>query len=71
MIGTKTAGIPELIPSECVVRRKARRDIAEAIIQLANPEKMTELAKMNFEEAMKYQIGILNMKRKKYFTRIS
>lgn len=71
VIGTKTAGIPELIPSECVVKRKARRGIAEAIIQLANPEKMTELAKMNFEEAMKYQIGILNMKRKKYFTRIS
>lgn len=70
VVGAKTAGMPELIPSECVVRRKARRDIAEAIIQLANHEKMTELAKMNFEEAEKYQSSILKARRDAYFEHI-
>lgn len=71
VIGTKTAGIPELISPEYVVRRKSIRQIAITVIRVVKCGKMTELAKMNFEEAMKYQIGILNMKRKKYFTRIS
>lgn len=70
VVGAKTAGIPELIPSECVVRRKARRGIAEAIIRIADHEKMMELAKRNFKKAEDYRSSVLNARRDAYFERI-
>ncbi len=70
VIGARTAGIPELIDSECVVRRKSVKDIAQTIIRIANREKMTELAKRNFEEAKKYQESILSERRNSYYQRV-
>ncbi len=67
VIGARTAGIPELIPDECVVRRKSVKDIADAIIRFANKEKMTELAMANFENAKAYQNDILSEKRNSYY----
>lgn len=71
VIGARTAGIPELISPECVVRRKACRDIAETIIRIADPETMAELAKRNFEEAGKYQSSVLKARRHAYFEHIT
>ena len=70
VIGAKTAGIPELISPECVVKRKSAKDIAEAVIRLANPETMTELALQNFQEAGGYCDSILTARRMKYFSQI-
>ena len=69
-IGANTAGIPELLPPECVVRRKSEKDIANAIARLADRRKMTELAKRNFEEAKEYRDSVLNARREAYFSRI-
>ena len=69
-IGAKTAGIPELITPECVVRRKSVKDIAETILQILNCETTTALAKRNFNEAKGYQNEILEKKRNEYFARI-
>lgn len=69
-IGARTAGIPELLSPECVVRRKSSTDIAETIIRIANREKMEELAKRNFEEAKEYRNDVLNARREAYFARI-
>lgn len=69
-IGARTAGIPELLSPECVVRRKSAKDIAETIIRIANQDKMTELAKRNFEEAKEYRNSVLNARREAYFSRI-
>lgn len=69
-IGARTAGIPELLSLECVVRRKSAKDIAETIIKIANQEKMTKLAKRNFEEAKEYRNSVLNARREAYFSRI-
>lgn len=66
-IGARTAGIPELLSSECVVRRKSSTDIAETIIRIATQEKMEELAKRNFEEAKEYRNDVLNARRETYF----
>ena len=71
VIGARTAGIPELIPEECVVQRKSSRDIAEAILRIAGSEKMTELAKWNFKEAGKYQSAALKARRHAYFEYIT
>lgn len=69
-IGARTAGIPELLSPECVVRRKSSTDIAETIIRIANREKMEELAKRNFGEAKEYRNDVLNARREAYFARI-
>lgn len=69
-IGARTAGIPELLSPECVVRRKSSTDIAETIISIANQEKMEALAKRNFEEAKEYRNDVLNARREAYFARI-
>jgi len=69
-IGAKTAGIPELIDPECVVRRKSEKDIAQVVIRLADRQKMTALAKRNYEEAKGYRDNILNEKRNAYFAQI-
>lgn len=69
-IGARTAGIPELIAPECVVRRKSVSDIAETIIKIANAEKMTALANENFEKAKEYLDTVLGARRGEYFARI-
>ena len=69
-IGARTAGIPELLSPECVVKRKSSADIAETIIRIAHQEKMKELATRNFEEAKEYRNDVLNKRREAYFSRI-
>lgn len=69
-IGARTAGIPELIAPECVVRRKSVSDIAETIVKIANAEKMTALATENFEKAKEYLDTVLGARRGEYFARI-
>ena len=66
-VGAKTAGIPELISEECVVKRKSAKDIADTIIRIYNKDKMTELSKMNFERSKGYLNDILSDKRNKYY----
>lgn len=69
-IGARTAGIPELIPEDCVVRRKSARDIADAIIRINSEETMARLAEMNFEHSKAYLDDVLNARRGEYFSRI-
>ena len=69
-IGAKTAGIPELIAPECVVKRKSYRDIAETVIAIANSAKMTELAIQNFLQSKDYLDDVLSVRREEYFLRV-
>lgn len=70
VIGAKTAGIPELIAPECVVRRKSVKDIVDTILAINNPETLTQLAKQNFETAGGYLDEVLDARRSAYFERI-
>lgn len=70
VIGARTAGIPELISDECVVKRKSSSDIVRAVKEIYNEEKMTELAKKNFEESKKYSDDILSSRRNDYYKKV-
>lgn len=70
VIGARTAGIPELIPEECVVRRKSAKDIAETVTAICNEEKLAQLAKRNFEESKNYLDEVLAERRNAYFKKI-
>lgn len=67
-IGARTAGIPELINKECVVKRKSAKEIANAIVAISNKDKMKELANNNFVTAGKYHNDILAKKRNDYYS---
>lgn len=71
-IGARTAGIPELISDDMVVRRKKVKDIAKKILWYTNLElKDKELiAKNNICEAQKHSNDILNTKRERFFQEI-
>ena len=71
-IGAKTAGIPELLDDEMVVRRKSINDIVDKIIRyhdMTEHERL-EISKRNFLEAKQYTSLVLDERRNKYFERI-
>lgn len=70
VIGTRTAGTPELINEECVVDRKSSDDIVRAICTIANKEKFLRLADNNFNRASDFKIDILDDRRNNFFDRI-
>lgn len=67
-IGAKTAGIPELINPECVFKRRSAKAIAKTIISINNKEKMSELARINHNNAINYENTVLERKRKEYYS---
>ncbi|MBQ7968413.1 MAG: glycosyltransferase family 4 protein [Clostridia bacterium] len=70
VVGAKTAGIPELIDTECVVMRKSVSDIVQVVCRIANPEKMAELAKQNFESSKGYLDSVLGERRENYYQKV-
>lgn len=67
-IGAKTAGIPELLSSDCIFSN-SKNNINEICDLLTNftQEKMRYQAKKNFVEAKKYEFSLLENKRRKFF----
>ena len=70
VIGARTAGIPELISPECVVKRKSSKEIAKTIVEIADSKKMTELATQNFDKAKEFQDYVLSERRNNYYSKI-
>lgn len=68
-IGAKTAGIPELIDGEFVVRRKNVLDIVDRVYKYTelSDEQRSEISRRNFEEAKKYEADCLNARREAYY----
>lgn len=71
-IGARTAGMPELIDSDFVVRRKSATDIAHAIRQYTalSDDKRMEIALKNFNEAKLYTSEVLDKRRNEFFNQI-
>ena len=68
-IGAKTAGIPELLPDECIVPQKSVQEIA-LCIQYMLDDGLEKYASQNFEEAQLYKPDVLDARRNRYFRRI-
>lgn len=69
-IGARTAGIPELIPSECVIRRKSAKNIVKAVLAIWDEKKLMQLAERNFDESKIYLDESLTQRRNAYFHKI-
>lgn len=65
-IGTKVAGIPELLSQQSLVRKGSVTDIVNAILRLSNKEVMLEEAQRNFHVASDYSIDVINERRQSF-----
>lgn len=68
-VGARTAAIPELIQPKYVISRKSYRDIFKVLTSVSK-EELVEQAKVNFEEAKKYQDHIICARRDAFFDKI-
>lgn len=67
VVGSRTAGIPELIAYECVFERKNPKAIASAIRNIVDGNKMEENAVLNFNKSKEYLLDKLNERRNKLY----
>ena len=70
VIGARTAGIPELISQDCIVKRKSVKDITDTIVKLADSEKLTVIANRNFSKSKEFLDDVLSEQRNMYYERI-
>lgn len=72
-IGARTAGIPELLDDDMVVRRKSPKAIAETIIAYLEltVEQKERVAERNWKEAGKYEKSVLDDRRNAFYHRIA
>lgn len=68
-IGARTAGIPELLPQECLVPRKSVTEIADRICDMLD-HGLKEYAIQNFQCAGQLSAETLDARREAYFTKI-
>lgn len=66
-IGTKTGGIPELLPSECLVERKSPNDIANKIEKFLDKKFLENISNINYQNSLNYTEEALNKQRAQYF----
>ena len=67
-IGTKIAGIPELIDKRCLYEKNDIGQLTEKIENfIKNSDFMTEQAKYNFSKAKEYDIEIINKRRFEFY----
>lgn len=69
VIGSVTAGIPELVPKDCLIRKRNVKDIIDRIIYLHNlsPDKKAAISKRNFEKSKEFLCDVLDAKRNSFF----
>lgn len=65
-IGAKTAGIPELIDEECLVKRKSVKEIASTVQRMLKSG-LQGYSERNFERANNFKKESLDLRRNRYF----
>lgn len=71
-IGSDVAGIPELLDTDCIVRRKNVSDIVMAIFKYKTSDiiEKNHVSERNYYEAQKYRESVINQRRNDYFINI-
>ena len=70
VIGARTAGIPELIPTECVVKRKSSKQIVDTVLVMSNKETLSKYARLSFEKSKEFLEAALAKKRTSYYKKM-
>lgn len=71
-IGSRVAGIPELLPSECLIRPGDARDLGRLLVRAAHdPAWRREQAVRNWDKATEYSRDVLEPKRREFWERFT
>lgn len=66
-IGTRVAGIPELLNDEFLVKKGSVTEIVHALATQMTPDSMITQSQQNFIKASKYTLDIINARRQHFF----
>ena len=66
-VGTRVAGIPELLHDDYLVKKGSVAEIVYLLATQMTPEKMKVQAEANFKKASEYSLDIINKRRQKFF----
>lgn len=66
-VGTRVAGIPELLPDDYLVKKGSVDEIVRVLSTNMDKESMKKQAKANFEKASEYTLDIINKRRQAFF----
>lgn len=66
VIGSNLAGIPELLPSDCLFKKGKYKEIVSSINYIIKSD-MEKLAIRNFEYVQKYEKNLLQLKRQAFY----
>jgi len=66
-VGTRVAGIPELLTDDYLVKKASVNDIVDVLSQRMNKENMKLQARNNFAKASGYTLDIINARRQAFF----
>lgn len=69
-VGSKTAGIPELLQNECLFDRKSSKSIKKILLYIINECNLEKISDENCRNAKKYLEDNLNKKRFDYYKEI-
>lgn len=72
VIGSTTAGTPELVPTECLVRRRSVSDIVERVtyVRGLTADECKAMSKRNFEKSKEYLADVLDARRNEFYNKI-
>ena len=68
-IGARTAGIPELIDDDCVVKQASAEDIARCVKKMCSMD-ISKFAKRNFEKSKEFLSTVLEERRNTFYQEI-
>lgn len=68
-VGTRVAGIPELLADDYLVKKGSVDEIVRVLSTKMDKESMQNQAKRNFEKASEYTLDIINKRRQAFFDR--
>ena len=66
-VGTRVAGIPELLPNDYLVKKGSVDEIVRVLSTKMDKESMKKQAEANFKKASEYTLDIINARRQKFF----
>ena len=66
-VGTRVAGIPELLGDDYLVKKGSVDDIIEVLSTKMNKECMKKQARVNYAKASEYTLDIINARRQAFF----
>ena len=69
-VGSNTAGIPELLNGEFIIKRKSVSAVVNSILDLTKSNNFGIISKNNIEESKKYLSNTLDNKRLRYYNKI-